>query len=226
MIPGKPIIDVFAICYNEELILPYFIKHYQGINAKITVYDNGSTDNSIDILKSAGCEIIPYDTAGQIRDDIYAEIKNNCWKKSRADWVIVCDMDEFLVVDFNPQKYTIINSRGYDMVGLPGTNLGVRNTWYDKHLMFRPDAINEINYSVGGHRCKPTGKVVGSKEFATLLHHKYISEEYTLNRFNMYEKRLSDINKHYGWGKEYQGAKNDEIRAKYDQLRANSVVVF
>lgn len=222
----KPTIDVFALCYNEEHILPSFISHYQKMGAQITIYDNNSTDKSKDIILASGCNIIPYDSAGQIRDDIYADIKNNCWKKSRADWVIVCDIDEFIKVDFDINKYTIVNTCGYDMIGEPGSNIGVANPWYSKHVMFKPKFIKEINYTIGGHRCSPKGKVVGSLEIAPLLHYKYISEEHTFRRNLLYKSRLSDINKHYGWGKEYEQAEMDSIKKIYDKLKSESVVVF
>ncbi len=40
-------IDVFTTCYNEQIILPYFLKHYKKFANNITVYDNMSTDNSV-----------------------------------------------------------------------------------------------------------------------------------------------------------------------------------
>lgn len=224
--PYKPTIDVFALCFNEEHILPSFIAHYKSMGAHITVYDNNSTDKSVEILTQNGCIVIPYESNGQIRDDIYVNIKNNCWKKSRADWVIVCDIDEFIKVDFDINKYTIINTCGYDMIGPPGSNLGVANPWYSKHIMFRPKFIKEINYKIGGHRCSPIGKVAGSVEIAPLLHYKYISEDYTFQRHLLYQSRLSDINKRNGWGKEYEQAEIDSIKKLYEKLKSECVVVF
>ena len=101
-------IDVFAICYNEEVMLPYFINHYQKMGANITIYDNFSTDRSQEIITESGCTLLTYDSNNQIRDDLYLQIKNNCWKKSKAEWVIVCDIDEFIEVDFNLNNYTIV----------------------------------------------------------------------------------------------------------------------
>ena len=219
-------IDVFALCFNEEVILPSFIKHYKEMGAQITIYDNGSTDSSRDIIIQNECKFIPYESNGKIRDDIYTNIKNNCWKNSKADWVIVCDTDEFIKVDFDYSKYTIINTKGYDMIGTPGSNIGVPNDWYSKHIMFKPKSIKEINYTIGAHRCSPTGKVIGSKEIAPLLHYKYISEEYTYQRHLLYQSRLSDINKHYGWGKEYEQAEKELIKQQYDKLKSESLVVF
>jgi len=46
-------IDVFTTCYNEEIILPYFIRHYKQFARNITIYDNMSTDNSINIIEES-----------------------------------------------------------------------------------------------------------------------------------------------------------------------------
>lgn len=227
----KETIDVFAICYNEEVLLPHFIYHYKKMGANITIYDNQSTDRSKEIILETGCNYIEYDSNNQIRDDLYMRIKNICWKQSKADWVIVCDIDEFIEVNFDVSKYTIINTKGYDMIGLPDSvlpakRLGVQNPLYSKHIMFRPSAFKEINYGPGCHKCKPEGNISGSMEIANLLHYKYISEEYVYKRHLMYEERLSDVNKHYGWGIEYNDVTYHKIKHKFEELRSQCSMVL
>ena len=148
-------IDVFAICYNEEFMLPHFIKHYQSppFNAEITIYDNFSTDNSREIILAASCNYKTFDTGGQIRDDLYLSIKNECFKTSKADWVIIVDIDELLELNFDPSPYNIIRTQGYDMIGEPPSRLGVKNNMYSKAVMFRPDAFHNIGYQPGCHFC-------------------------------------------------------------------------
>ena len=95
-------IHLYSICYNEQVMLPHFIDHYSSFCDKLFIYDNFSTDLSSDICKNnAKVEFLNFETGGEIRDDIYLTIKNNVWKRSRgeADFVIVCDVDEFLYHD-------------------------------------------------------------------------------------------------------------------------------
>jgi glycosyltransferase involved in cell wall biosynthesis len=48
----------YAICWNEEVMLPYYLKHYEKFCEKIIIYDNMSTDNSRNIIKNHPlCEI-------------------------------------------------------------------------------------------------------------------------------------------------------------------------
>ncbi len=212
------IIDVFSICYNEEVMLPFFISHYQKMGANITIYDNQSTDNSVEIAKKAGCNVISYDSNKQIRDDIYLDIKNNCWKKSKAEWSIVCDIDEIIEIPFNIDEYTILNTQGFDISGLPPSRMGVPNSLYSKHVMFRPAEIQEINFTPGCHSCKPIGNVIPSREIANLLHYKYISEDYVISRHKLYQSRLSDINKKFKWGHQYENVAEQGIRDAFTEL--------
>ena len=220
-------LDVYAICYNEEFMLPLFISHYKAMGANITIYDNLSTDNSKEIIINSGCTYIPYDSGGQIRDDLYLDIKNNCWKKSTAEWVAIVDIDEFIELQpsLKLDKSTMVRTKGYDMIGAPPSRNGVPNNMYSKYCMFRPKQIREINYRAGCHTCSPVGNIFVSEETANLLHYKYISKEYVFNRHTVYESRLSDINKRFSWGIEYQNVIKEDIEKKIDDLTCLAIKI-
>ena len=90
----------YVICWNEEVMLPYYLRHYEIFCDKIIIYDNMSTDRSQEIIKAhPKCELRLYDSKGEVRDDLYLKIKNHAWKEARGqgiDYVIVGDTDEFL----------------------------------------------------------------------------------------------------------------------------------
>lgn len=212
-------VEVFALCYNEAGILRDFIDHYKKhFAAEITIFDNYSTDNSRNIIEDNGCTCIPYDSNNEINEHIYLNIKNHCWKQSTADFVIVVDIDEFLEVEFNCSKYSIINTKGYDMIGALDSRLGAENTLFNKTVMFRPKYIKEINYKPGCHACDPQGVIYGSKEIAKLLHRKYISERYLYKKHLEYEKRLSKFNKHFNFGEHYENTTVDKIKKMFSDL--------
>jgi hypothetical protein len=125
----KTKINVFILCFNESVLLPHTIKHYKKYlpSCNITIYDNESTDNSVEIAKSHGCNVISWSSNNIIDDNKYKEIKNNCWKGLNDGWVIMIDMDEFLCIKENElinemrEGTTILTVKGLDMVGESNT---------------------------------------------------------------------------------------------------------
>ena len=211
-------IDVFAICYNEEVMLPYFIRHYSQFASNITIFDNHSTDGTREILdRNRWISVCSYDSNNEIRDDIYLKIKNNCWKHSIADWVIVCDIDE-LVYFFKPlqnlENFTVVMPDWFEMVSdvLPIGEQQIYNQIHEgvchgqtsKCIMFRPQALREINYDPGAHGINPVGdaRVLHTSD-AGILHYKYISPDYVARRHQEFGKRLSQVNRQNKWGVQY-----------------------
>lgn len=174
-------IHVYTICWNEEKILPFFIRYYEQFADKIFFYDNESTDSSRRIIEASKKGVYrSYSSENEIRDDLYKYIKNNVWKHSRgvADFVVVVDCDEFvrskrgLRRDLSLLKtfgVTYIRAQGFDMVteeldwnsSLQITDI-VKNGFpfsrMNKTCIFNPNAIQEINYSAGAHNCYPKGR--------------------------------------------------------------------
>lgn len=229
---------IITITYNEEFILPHFIKHYRTNfpNCRIIVYDNYSTDATVEIAKANGCEVVMYDTGGKLSDAKYLEIKNNAWKGIDG-WVIVCDADEFLDIDeetlINKSNIgcTIIGSIGYNMVNL-SDNLdferitrGVRSSSYDKFLCFNSDFIKEINYSAGCHFASPKGTIVDASTPYRLRHYKYINIDYMIKRHKAYGERLSDENLKNQWGTHYLYSA-EQITKEFNEARKNSIRIL
>lgn len=120
-------VHVFSMAHNESHLLPYFVRHYRDRfpTCDITIFDNESTDNTASIGRDLGCEVIPIISGGLV-DRILLSVKNESWKTSQADWVIVCDVDEFLQLHqvelerLDKDGETIVSTKGFDMVGEDG----------------------------------------------------------------------------------------------------------
>lgn len=215
-----------TIAWNEEELLPVFLNHYDKFCSKIIVYDNESDDRTAEICdKHPLVERVVYKTNGEIRDDVYLDIKNTAWKKYRDyDWVCILDMDEFV---YHPDLESLLKlcklrgisipqTTGYSMWSdnMPNTETpiwkqitkGIRDTWYDKTPIFDPKLLTDINYKHGCHACFPSGHIVYDKfPDLKLLHCKNIGGIVRLeNRRKLYEARLSDVNKLHKWGHNYE----------------------
>ena len=222
----RPIVHYYTVCWNEERILPFMFDYYSRFVDKFTIYDNHSTDSSLSIIKQhSNAKVIHFGGAEGFNDDENRRIKNSCWKHSRgkADWVIVCDMDEFL---FHPDIVNYLQELSHKRVSLPLTegyemysetfpeyisgNLltdivqyGTRSFWLDKHIIIDPHRIVDINYSVGAHQSSPTGFVRRSEQPLKVLHYKHMGINYFMQRYQQLGERLSAYNLKNNYGTHY-----------------------
>ena len=201
-------IETYAVCFNEEKILPYFLRHYSQYG-KIIIYDNYSTDRSVEIAKAGGAEVRLFDTRGQFDDMTNLQIKENCWKGSQADWCIVVDCDEFvyhlnLIEYLNNSNATIIHPIFFEMFseGFPTTSgqiyeeVKLGHEAWPKMNVIKPSEISEMNFIPGCHLATPKGNVIvdNSKEVTT-FHMKNLGKEYTIMRNTSYGARMSQQNR-------------------------------
>ena len=218
-------IHVFLLCFNESALLPQTVNHYKRYlpSCKITIYDNQSTDNSVEIATQLGCSIISWNSDNIINDFQYVEIKDNCWKSIEKGWIIVADMDEFLCVTEDELAkemnagVSILNVKGYDMIGesktinltdidLQNINKFVENENESKKLCFLRETINEMNYGVGAHSCNPQGTVVYSSTTYINKHMSSLGLPFLTNKLTERYKR-ADVMRKYGLATHY----TDEI---------------
>ena len=191
-----------------------------------------STDNSVNIMNEYGVNVIPYDTQGKLEESAFLNIKNNSWKGSDADWVIVCDTDELIYheniieVLTNTHANHII-TEGYEMVSetLPTTEgqiyeelkFGYSKPDYSKACLFKPSEVTNINFGPGCHFSDPTGPNIISIQDSgiKLLHYKYLNREVLIKKYDHYRVRQSEEMIRMGWGN-YQQWDADIINSQFD----------
>lgn len=214
-------IEAFILAFNEEETIHLTIKHYQKFCGRITILNNHSTDKTVEIAKSMGCRIRNFGTSGILNDRDYIDIKNECWKESRADWVIVCDADEILMfagVLF--KKYdTIFRTKGWNVFSheMPKedwteiTN-GHPEENYSKTVIFNPQQITDINFRIGCHVSSPKGNVIWADATLTLFHYRNVGGPQRLvDRHNLYRPRMSEENLQRNWGHHYLVSDEERI---------------
>ena len=248
-ISNAPKILVMSCCYNEEKILPFYLDYYTnfiGVD-KIVIYDGGSTDNSQNIIKEYKNADLIIDIQDKLDDRYLNDMRNDGWKsyRDKYDWIIVCDIDEFIyhpnlkdkLLEYDKEGITIPLTDGYDMISkeFPTfkkgkyihniVNRGVPdNVFLNKKSIFKSSI--DINYHIGSHGCDPTGPVKYSNNVEIKhLHYKWLSHEYLTRRSAGVADRLSDWNLSGGCGshnKPYSLTSIDYYNKRHD----NSIQVL
>ena len=246
-------VHLYTLCYNEMKILPFAVDYWRSVADEVFVLDNGSTDGSVEYL--TGLEhinLIHFNSDG-FNDKTHKDLKNKVWKasKGKADWVIVCDLDEFLwspegirntLERFSKDGVTIVKPDGYNIYSetFPShedgvflwdvCNQGVRDQGFDKVIAFNPNTIVEMNYTPGAHKCGPKGLLKWNYQIADrsvkLLHFKNLSLDYILKRYDEYNKRLSKLNKERRWGIQYTRPAERTKREFENNLKKSKPVFY
>ena len=213
----------YTLAYNESHFVKNFLTAYRECE-KIIVYDNMSTDNTVDLLKEdARVEVRPYDSGGEIRDDLYLEMKNYAWKEARgkADWVIIVDFDEIfcrarLVNGFptfdldlrevDKRGYNIVKPCGYNMISLNAplytadhpfvhSQKGTYHVPEEKLCCFKPSEISEIRYVTGAHWASPLDRNQGTRDIRMCLDQEWKVLHYKFWNIELYMQKIADYQK-------------------------------
>lgn len=187
-----PKIWLYAVCKNEADILPFFFRHYDSIVERYVLFDNYSIDNTAELIRNnPKVKLKSIGKPNQEEEWNYDYVKNQAWKESRgkADYVICCNVDEFLyhplgilqVIKMNPNA-TLFCAQGYQMVYqgpldkskclLCQVNNGYKIE--NKTMMFNPNKIEEMWYGEGARECWPQGKIITSKIDLNVFHFNLI----------------------------------------------------
>jgi hypothetical protein len=223
-------------------MLPFFFRHYDRIVDHYFVYDNYSDDGSLAILKQhPKVSVVPFTLEGDSFVLAGWEYENTTWQASRgkADWVAVCNVDEFFwhadprwyLHECRRQGITFLGSAGFQMVSdefpktgddLPRSHRrGLRDSNYNKASFFNPDAVVESGFGVSRHTCNPTGRIVGpAVEEILLLHYKYLGLDYVVRRHAELDARRRDGDIARNFGYQYESSATEREFAKLrDQAR-------
>jgi hypothetical protein len=228
-------VEIYALCHQEAKIIPYFMKHYNQYG-QVFLFESHSTDGSRKLAESLGAIIVPFDTGNEVRDDLFMDIKNNCWKDSKADWVIICDMDEFIyhpnfVAYLETVKETIIEPKTYEMISdvYPTTEGQIyEEVQYGfptrtKMFLFRTQELFEIGYGAGCHDAQPEGYVSINRDSEIIcMHMRHLSINHIVQRNAYLASRMSEVNKKNGWGW-HTTMPAAQVQSYFDEHRANLV---
>lgn len=244
-------IEVHTLAHQQIELVNYVMRHYSGW-ADIIAYAGYSTDGTEALLEKLGAKIVFLETDNKANDKVFLDMKNNCWKGSKADWVIVTDFDELVhhrvsVPGYlEKSKATLIRPAHWEMYSdaFPTEekqiteliNTGSRGSY--KFNTFRPSEISEMNFDVGCHMAHPTGNVIVDDYWSSIpgytpetddaimtLHYRNLGKEYVYHRNEYTASRLSSINRKMGWGT-FVYCSRQEVSDYYDIVMKSVTKIF
>lgn len=228
-----------TLTYNESKMIPYVMPYYVRLGIdKLIVYDNQSTDNTVELLKQYPfVEVRTFTTNHTFNDKAHIDLKNKVYKEFIDDdvkWMMVTDFDEVIYYDGDNFKEYLMNKtlEGYNYYdkkminvisehfpaindNLVHENVNFGNYWENlgmKTTLFYINDITTLRYTPGCHKCffttKKTKKNLKDDKHLMSFHLKYIDFDYNLEKFKIYSNRLSDLNRKKKWGLQYDRLKD------------------
>jgi len=230
-------VHLYAICWNESRMLDFFFRHYEPWVDRFVLFDDGSTDGSLDILKSKQrVEVRRFKRSNPDSFELSLKtLHDECWKESRGacDFVVVTDFDEHLyhpalgdyLENCKHRGVSIMPALGFNMVTeefpdyrehLARTRtLGAPSAYYSKLRIFDPDLIDETDFAIGGHGARPTGKLMlPERDELLLLHYKQLGYDYPLQRNRFLIAGLGPIDLKNNWGFHYFRGNEEQTRLR------------
>ena len=239
-------VHLYTILWNEEDMLGFFFRHNDRVVDHYIVYDNGSTDRTLEILREH-----PNVTVRRFEfshSDSYAfsaqALHDSMWKESRgqADWVIVTAVDELLYHPIGLRRYlrwaawlniTAVPALAFEIVTdrFPARHanlarehhFGAPLDLYNKLSLFNPNALEETRYSVGRHIAAPQGRLrYPTKDRLLLFHYKFLGMDYLSRRYSLLGTQLGSIDRQHKFGCQYDFDRA-KLQAEFSRLKREGV---
>ena len=236
-------IAALTMVYNEALILPYFLRHYQYLDEIHVLYETDSMDETLDILNQAKNVVIEKcHIEGGLDDLKNINLINNTLHDIKADWVYVVDPDEF-IFPLNESPYDFLKRQNYDVVRAAMFQVYRHRTDKDLDPRFPPipqrihgdpdlfSTVQEPNQPPNAAYIKPNvvrpssrirfdpgkhkvkGNQLISRECYMGAHWNMADPSIALRRRMEQKARMSETNKAHQLGRQNFGVTEERIRA-------------
>jgi glycosyltransferase involved in cell wall biosynthesis len=120
---GKASVAVIILTYNESLHLPRALNHVQGFAQEVFVVDSFSTDDTVDIARSYGAQVLQHPFQNQAKQFQWALDH----APMTAEWVMRLDADEVIEADLSQEI----------VAKLPGLSSDVNGVYLNRKTIFQ-----------------------------------------------------------------------------------------
>ncbi len=87
-------ITVHMIVKNEDRFIWYAIKSVLDYIDKLLIFDTGSKDNTVEIIKNINSPKIDFEQKGNVNSKKLVELRQEQIEKTKTDWIWIVDGDE------------------------------------------------------------------------------------------------------------------------------------
>lgn len=220
-------LTIFIITWNQERYIKEIIDYYRNRipDAKFVIYDNESTDKTVEICKENGCKVISFSTGGKMDEQTLINIRNSCWQNVNTKYVLIIDDDEYLDITqelLEDNSWNVVKAFGYEMFDegvktIDELHYGVPSMGYSKACLFNRLEIAKMNFEAGSHKEKPISKegfeVRYNSNPVALYHTKWRNPENGLGRAHNIAPRVSNDSTKKGWN--YHYGLPDSVHSEY-----------
>jgi glycosyltransferase involved in cell wall biosynthesis len=142
-------LSVVIVCKNEAAVIGTTLQSLSGLTDDIVVYDNGSTDDTVDVVRKFNVQLHQGSWEG------FGKTKNKANGLAKYDWIISLDADESpdeelkqSLLDFEPgNEKTVYDLRFKNLLGKKWLKYGEWGN--DSHLrLFNRKAVHWNNAPV------------------------------------------------------------------------------
>lgn len=167
-------VEVHILSHDNEQMLEWSLRHYSTFASKIVVHDGGPLHHSSVIAIEYGAKPVEWETEGTLNDALAMKLKNECWRGTKADWVICADGDELIYFpegafstlrSYERMGAAVIRPHGFEMLHdqwldptktrgqlYDHVKMGARDDkWYAKPILFRPSMVGDNAFGLGAH---------------------------------------------------------------------------
>ena len=181
-------LSVVLAVRNEEENIGRCLSSITKIADEIVIFDERSTDNTVEIAKKFGAKVYPHDRTGYVEP-----ARNFAISKATGDWILLLDADEEITPSLQAQLTQLTQQNQVSFARLPRQNL-IFNQWI-QHSRWWPDynirffkkgavTWDETIHSVPMTRGE--GYDLPAEEKYALIHHHYQTISQYVQRLDRY----------------------------------------
>jgi len=164
-----------TICFNEENFIWYAIKSAIDFVDKIIIYDTGSTDKTVEIIKLLKAEYpekIIFEEKGKVDINKFSVLRQEMLDRSKCDWIMVLDADEVWPKESLYKALSFLNE---DKTGVKLLVNPVYNLLGD---IYHYQDINAARYKIQGRKGHFNVRFISTKIPGLHIQNPYGSEGY------------------------------------------------